>query len=192
MSADIIYMNDTNKICTVEEFVNAYVDFEDKENFDFKWYYSDLYVPIEELMTRAYKIIDICNKDIKTGKIMVNTMSARILTALNCFDMFTKIKIDFGNAIKEYDMLKKYDLFSVFEGKCEEYRYKVDEFMRVYYGVENDWETNNMSLGVMLNNNIKDLIEILRPVLDLINGELDELQLKVKKDLGENEEKKEE
>lgn len=149
---------------SVKDFVDL---FEAKDSFDVSKYISNEYIPYEQKGTMIIKLIELCGRDIEDkGKLYYNRVSMNLFNILTKIDMFTNVKINWENAIEEYDMLQEHDLIRLLLDKVN--RKELKEYDTIFELASKDFYDNNYSAVNYFDRYMDSFVKGIAPFLDKV------------------------
>ncbi len=152
---------------TVNEFIELYESGNADEAFDISNFIADKYVPFEEKVMIVSKIVDLCGFDIEDNtKLNSNSVSEYLFNILNKISLFTCIKIDWHNAVDEYDALKKHKLIDLLLRNVD--KEELEEYDRIYNMVKSDFYKNNYSSITYFDREVERIVKALEPFLNKV------------------------
>jgi hypothetical protein len=144
------------------------------------------YVPYENKITICEMIIEssyykINEKNgIKVKKLHVNSPAKYMLYCLNLVSNYTNIKVDFKNALKDFNLLNECEVLDIIYGTIPEKELK--EFRMVLDMVENDVMQNEYETHAFISNQAERFGElfgsIISPAIEQLNNTLESMDEK--------------
>ena len=133
------------------------------------------YVPFEDKVARINTIIDNTYYVNEDGEKVfhIDSAAAHLFTMLTFVDLYTKIEIDFKNAVGQYNALKECGALDIIVSKINES--ELNEFKFLWDAINKNLVMNEYDIHAYVNKQLKYIASIFEkvvtPFLDKINAE---------------------
>ena len=142
------------------------------------------YVPYEMKITICEKIVESSyykkNEDEKIKRLHINSPAQYMLYCLNLIKQYTNIKIDFGKALEEFNLLNECGLLDVILSNIPERELK--EFRMILDMVESDVLQNEYEIHSFVSNQVERFGElagvVLKPAIEQLSKTMENMDEK--------------